>query len=140
MGYEHTAYLMYLAKVPMFGSCSPHVLERVGELSEPVSVDGGTDVIRQGEPGDSFFVLVEGDAAVVRDEDVVATLGPGDYFGELALFDDAPRNATVTAANACVLAKLTRDQFKVALDEVGGLREAVLHGMAHRLHELDAQV
>jgi CRP-like cAMP-binding protein len=140
MGYEHTAYLMYLAKVPMFASCSQHVIERVGELSEPVSIDGGTDVIRQGEPGDSFFVLVEGDAAVVRDDDVVATLGPGDYFGELALFDDAPRNATVTAANACVLAKLSRDHFRTALDEVSGLRDALLHGMAHRLHELDARV
>ena len=61
----------------------------------------------------------------------------GDYFGELALFDPAPRDATVTADGAVTTVALSRDTFRRALDEITPVRDAVLQGMARRLHELD---
>ena len=67
----------------------------------------------------------------------VAQLGPGGFFGELALFDDAPRNASVAATEPTALAVLPRSQFRAALDDIPTLRDALLTGMARRLHELD---
>ena len=71
----------------------------------------------------------------------VAELEPGDYFGELSLFDPAPRNATRhrrPTSLSCV--KMTRVAFTQALDEIPAVRDALLHGMAHRIHELDQRV
>ena len=69
----------------------------------------------------------------------VARLGPGGFFGELALFDEAPRNASVTAETAVAFAVFTRDNFRLALDEIPPLRDSLIRGMARRLHELDAK-
>ena len=70
----------------------------------------------------------------------VAELGPGDYFGELSLFDPAPRNTTITAVGSMSLVSLSRDAFLRALDEMPQIRDTLLHGMAHRIHELDARL
>ena len=64
-------------------------------------------------------------------------LGPGDYFGELSLFDPAPRDATITAVGPLSLVALSRVAFMQALDEIPTFRDSLLHGMARRLHELD---
>ena len=69
----------------------------------------------------------------------MTTLGAGDFFGELALFDRAPRNATVTAESEVSLVTLTSDALHQALDEMPGIRDAIIQGMARRLHELDAR-
>jgi CRP-like cAMP-binding protein len=67
-------------------------------------------------------------------------LGPGDYFGELSLFDPALRDATITAVGPLSLVALSRVAFMQALDENPTFRDSLLHGMAHRLHELDKRV
>ena len=64
-------------------------------------------------------------------------LGPGEYFGELSLFDPAPRDATVTAIGRLSLVAMSRVAFMKALDEIPTFRDSLLHGMARRLHELD---
>jgi CRP-like cAMP-binding protein len=137
-GYDRSLYQTYLSQVPMFKKCSPEQLDRVAELGDAVTVGEGEDVVREGEGGDAFYVLTGGKAKVTRGGREVASLGAGDYFGELALFDPAPRNATITAVSRISLITLSRDAFSAALGEISGLRDAVLHGMAHRLHELDA--
>ncbi len=67
--------------------------------------------IEEGEPGSRFYVLVEGRAVVSRDGDIIAERGPGDYFGEVALLLDQPRNATVTAVSDLRVFVLERDEF-----------------------------
>jgi CRP-like cAMP-binding protein len=69
----------------------------------------------------------------------VAQLGPGSFFGELALFDDAPRNASVAAAGPAALAVFSRARFRTALDDIPALRDSLLRGMARRLHDLDSK-
>ena len=136
-GYDRSLYQTYLSQVPMFAKCAPEQLDRVAELGDAVTFGEGDTVVREGEGGDTFYVMTGGKARVTRGEREVASLGAGDYFGELALFDPAPRNATVTAVSRISLIALSRDAFGTALGEISGLRDAVLHGMAHRLHELD---
>ena len=112
-GYDRSLYQTYLSQVPMFSSCTNEQLDRIAELGTAITVTDGHPIVREGETGD-------------------------DFFGELALFDPAPRNATITAASQVSLVSLHRDHFKGALDAAPGLRDALLHGMAHRLHELDS--
>jgi len=107
-------------------------------LASPRGFAAGTAVVREGETGDEFFVLM-GTATVSRQGRDVASLEPGDYFGELALFDPAPRNATVAADVPVTVAVLERRRFQTALDAVPAMRDALLRGMARRLHEVDAR-
>ena len=96
-------------------------------------------MIREGDAGHDFFVILRGDAQVTRGGADVATLGVGDFFGELALFDPAPRNATVTAGTTLTVAVLTQPGFHAVLAE-RAVRDHIFLGMARRLHQLDSQV
>jgi CRP-like cAMP-binding protein len=138
-GYDRSAYVVYLARVPMFSTCTDQQLERLASNSSERGVGDGEAVILEGEPGDAFFVIADGAAEVTRGGRTLARLGPGDYFGELALLDPAPRDATVTASAPSNLLVLSRETFTSALEELPALRDAVLSGMARRIHELDAR-
>jgi CRP/FNR family cyclic AMP-dependent transcriptional regulator len=138
-GYETSIYQGILARVPMFAACAPEQLDEIAQLGEADSHLDGDVIIREGDDADCFYVISSGSAAVSRRGERVATLGAGDYFGELALFDPAPRSATVTADGATTVIALHRDQFQAVLEDVPAIRDALLRGMAHRLHELDAR-
>ena len=139
-GYDRALYQMYLSKVPMFSSCTPEQLDLVAQLGDAVLVDDGRGVVEEGDTGDAFYVITSGHATVRRGGKEHAKLAPGDYFGELSLFDPAPRNATVTAAGTLNCVKLSRTAFTQALDQVPAIRDALLHGMARRIHLLDQGV
>jgi CRP-like cAMP-binding protein len=139
MGYDDAIFQMYLGEVPMFQACSEEEVSAVAYLASPGTYEAGAAVVREGDAGDEFFVLMMGTATVSRQGRDVASLEPGDYFGELALFDPAPRDATVTADVPVTVAVLERARFQAALDAVPALRDALLRGMARRLHELDAR-
>jgi CRP-like cAMP-binding protein len=136
-GYDTALYQMYLRSVPMFGSCTREQLDMLAGLGDAVSFVDAADVIREGDFSDGLYVIASGHARVRRGDRVVADLAPGDYFGELSLFDPAPRNATVTAVGDLTCVVLSRAAFTRALDEIPAVRDALLHGMARRIHELD---
>jgi CRP-like cAMP-binding protein len=138
-GYDRSAYVVYLSRVPMFSRCSSAQLEELASNSTERSVDAGAKIISEGDAGEEFYVIADGAAEVIRGGNAVAKLGPGDYFGELALLDPAPRDATVTATAPSNLLVLSRDVFTQALDELPALRTAVLTGMARRIHDFDAR-
>ena len=98
----------------------------------------GENVIEEGTKGRDFFVILDGKARITRGGQEVAMIERGDFFGELALFDPAPRNATVTAVGKLRLAVLTQPQFHEVLKEET-IRDHVLASMARRLHELDSR-
>ena len=139
-GYDRALYQMYLSKIPMFSTCTADQLDVIAQLGDAVTTVDGRDVVQEGDTGDGFYVITSGRAAVRRGGKDVAQLAPGDYFGELSLFDPAPRNATVTAAGTLSCVMLSRAAFTQALDKVPALRDALLHGMARRIHELDQRV
>jgi len=136
-GYDESLYRMYLAQVPMFERCTTAQLDLVGRLGEADSFEPGDDIVVEGDAGDGFFVMTNGRARVHRGGVDVAELGAGDYFGELSLFDPAPRSATVTAADTTTCIRLSPETFRRALDEIPAVRDALLHGMARRIHDLD---
>jgi len=126
-----------LAKIPLFQSLSAKQLAAVDGLVTTLDVAPGRELIRQGEPGREFIVVVEGEAEVRRDGAVIATRGPGTFFGETALLLDRPRNASVVAKTEMTIEVIDRQDFRRLLDEYPDLHAPLLEATAQRLAELD---
>ena len=133
------AFLDHLAEVSLFSACSKKDLNLVARRAEEVRVPAGKVLVREGETGHEFFVIVEGTARVSRQGKRIATLSAGQAFGELALLDKHPRNATVTAETDMDLVVLGQREFAGIIDEVPGFARKLLAGMATRLREADAR-
>jgi CRP-like cAMP-binding protein len=139
MGHKNE-YLDHLAEVPLFRACSRKDLQTIARHGEDMHILAGKTLIKEGSVGaQEFFVIVDGKAAVSRGGKRIVTLGPGDYFGELALLDRAPRNATVTAESDLEVVVLTQRDFSTVLNDVPGIAHKILAGMAHRLREADVK-
>jgi len=125
--------------LPLFARCTDAELAEIDSLADEVRVEAGRDLVRQGQLGREFMVIVEGTATVRRDGAAVAELGPGDHVGELALLDDRPRNATVTATTDVVVQVLDRRAFQTLLEDSPHLTLNLLHALAVRLGDLDEE-
>lgn len=119
--------LAVLRRTRIFSVLPGPALERVARNAVPVHVDTGTTVIREGDPGDRYYAVAAGSVEVSRAGAHVATLGPGDEFGEIALLRDVPRTATVVASTEARLLALNRDEFLSALT---GEAQAAAHDTA----------
>jgi MFS family permease len=109
------AELSLLRSIPIFAPLPGTPLEHLASRLVPLRVDPETVIVRQGDSGDRFYVVVEGEVEVAVDGTVVSELGPGGYFGEIALIRDVPRTATATARTPVVLYALERDDFLAAV-------------------------
>src|ERR1035437_1297835 len=128
-----------LARVPLFSACAKKELQLIARRAEHVDVPAGKVLVREGAAGAEFFVILDGTAEVSRHGRRVATLDPGAFFGDLALLDRAPRNATVTAKTPMQLMVLGQREFAAMIDDVPELAQKLLTGLAHRLREYDAK-
>jgi len=127
-----------LATVPLFSACSKKELAMVAKSAERVSLAPGKVVVNEGAAGTEFFVILDGQARVERHGRQVASLGPGAFFGDLALLDRAPRNASVIADSELEVAKIGQRAFDALLDHPG-FSKKLLAGLARRLREQDAR-
>jgi MFS family permease len=118
-------HLALLHSVPIFAPLPAPDLERVAQHAFALSAAPGEVLIRQGDEGDRFYVIRSGTVAVARSGDVVARLGPGECFGEIALLRDVPRTATVTADTELQLLVLERRRFLEAVLPHGASLQAV---------------
>jgi MFS family permease len=121
----------------LFASLSLPTLEGLAARFVPVSVAQGEVVIREGDPGDRFYVIEEGEVAVSLNGRPVATLGPGEYFGEIALLHHEPRDATVTAVTPTSLLTLNRVEFLEAVTRHPHSREVAEATVRERLANED---
>ncbi len=105
-----------LGEVALLAQCSEKELRQIARLGTQVDVRDGKVLTQQGRPGREFFVIRDGKARCLIDDTQVAELGPGDYFGEMALLDDGPRHATVVADGPMDVWVFERREFSSLLD------------------------
>lgn len=132
-------HLDRLQEVPIFRGLNRKQIEIIGKQADTINVDAGKVVIKEGEHGEEFFVVVSGKLSITAGEKEVAVIGDGDFFGELALFDPAPRDATVTALAPTELLVIDSRRFAPLLEDVPLLARKVAAHLARRLREADRQ-
>ena len=129
--------LHLLRGISIFSGLDKRRLERLGMLADEVDVESGKPLMQQGEIGSDMMVIVSGQVSVERDGQRLNTLGPGDFFGEIALFDGGPRTATVTTEEPTRLLVVTHRDFHALMDEFPEVAAQVLAALAHRIRRLE---
>ncbi|MEX2405807.1 MAG: cyclic nucleotide-binding domain-containing protein [Actinomycetota bacterium] len=122
-----------LAQVPIFSECTKRELTIIGRAAKEVSHREGTVIAREGERGVGLFLILEGQCKVSIGGKTKAKLGPGDFFGEVALLDGGPRTATVTALTPVRLVGITGWVFRGLLMEHPTIALKTLEAVAGRL-------
>jgi CRP-like cAMP-binding protein len=126
-------YLKHLGSIPLFASCSKRQLEEIGRVADEVVVEPGTVLVKQGDVGLQLFIIVDGTATATRDGAPIASLGSGDFVGEMAVLERGRRNATVTADTQVTVLVLTAAGLSQLLDDVPGLAKSLLYAVAARV-------
>jgi CRP/FNR family transcriptional regulator, cyclic AMP receptor protein len=101
-----------LRSIPLFESLPRDALRVIAQHADEVDVPEGTELVRQGEFAYEFFVIEDGRAEVARDGDMIATLGPGDFLGEMGIVEKAARNATVITTSPAKVIVMTEQAFR----------------------------
>lgn len=109
-------HLEALRSVPLFSSLSKHQLMRILRASRAIEFQPNVEIIREGEAGKGLYTITDGSAKVLVDGTQLATLGPGSYFGEIAVIDGGPRTATIVAATRVSTLELAPSAFLPILD------------------------
>jgi CRP-like cAMP-binding protein len=133
-------WLGTLSEVPLFEGLPKRHLRRVAKLARIRRFAPGAALVRAGDSGRSFFVLLDGNAKVVRSGGRPRRLGMGDYFGEMALLDDAPRSADVVADGEVLALTIDRSGFTKLLRAEPALAQVLLRTLAARLRAAEASV
>ena len=122
-----------IKRAPLFWNCTRRELQQIAQLADEIDLREGKEMTRQGERGREFFVLLEGDADVIKDGRTINTLGSGDFFGEIALVSDTPRTATVKATSPVRALVITDRAFRRLLKDQPEIQGKVLAAVAARL-------
>lgn len=126
-------YLDHLRNVPMFSGCTKKQLDHVAALVTELKMPPGAEVMAEGSIAHEFIIIESGTAIVKKSGKKLATLGPGDVVGELALILRRPRNATVVAGDDLTILVVDSRSFDRLIDEVPGLARRLLTTVAERL-------
>ena len=126
-----------LKRVPLFAGLSDRELKRVAKSLQEREFAEGTEITTQDQSGVGFFVIDEGSADVKVGGQVVRSLGPGEYFGEIALIDNGPRSATVIATSALRCRGLTAWAFRPLVQHHPEMAWPILEALVARLREAE---
>lgn len=129
-----------LKTVHLFSSLSRRELDEVAKRTDEVIVPAGTDLARQGAPGNQLFIVLQGAVAVRRNNRRVATLGRGEFVGEMSLLDGGPRSATLHTTDETTLLVMSRQDFSKALELMPSMGRKILAGLSQRLREADRRL
>ena len=134
-----------LRSVPLFASLAEEPLRMLTTVVTRRSVSRGTIIMAAGDPTDSLYIVLSGRLKVMMSdaegkEVILTIIGPGEFFGEMGLIDDAPRSASVVAIEPCELLAINRRDFKKCLAENFEMAMAVMRGLVRRLREADRKI
>ena len=133
-----------LRRIPLFARMEPARLKLLAFTSQRLSFEAGQALFHQGEPGDSAYILIEGEAEVSIDSAggpiVVATLGRHAIVGEIAILCDVPRTATVTAKTPLLTLRIDKETFFRLVNEFPQMAVEIMRELAHRLEKTNQQL
>jgi CRP/FNR family transcriptional regulator, cyclic AMP receptor protein len=126
-----------LQKVPIFAGCSRRQLREIARIADVVEAPAGAALTRVGDPGNHFFLIVDGAAIVEVSPRKRRKLAPGEFFGEMSLLDGGPRSATVVAETPVRLLVIGRESFSVLMREAPDLTRSILITLSRRLRQAE---
>jgi CRP-like cAMP-binding protein len=126
-----------LARVPLFAGLPKRHLRSVAGISKEEGFDEKATIATEGRPGDDFYVIISGQGRVVRRGRTVASLMPGDFFGEIALLDGGPRTASIVAETPMRVMTLNRKPFHAVLEREPSIVLKMLEELAGRLRNVE---
>ena len=136
----HTdAKLELLRRTPLLSDLGRKDIEAVGRLVDEIDVPAGRVLMREGDTGNEFFVLVNGTVGIERGGRRIRSIEPGDYFGEIALLSEGPRTATATSESPATLLVLGHREFHSLMDQFPSIRTCVLEALAKRILSLEPE-
>jgi CRP/FNR family transcriptional regulator, cyclic AMP receptor protein len=136
-----------LSAIPLFSNLSPTQVASIGAHASLMAYEKGAVILRQGDIADSFFVIVAGQVKVYMEDEndstrevILKTLGPGEFFGEIPMFDQEPRSANVAALERCHLQVLSYRAFQKAIEQSPDIAASVMGTLAKRLRHADRRI
>lgn len=133
MALGRNAKMDMLKRVPLFAGCSRAELRELALVADELDLKDGRILVREGQPGREFFILVEGTVRVSRKGRKLNDLGPGDWFGEIALLTNTPRTASVTASSPIRVLVVTDRSFRRVVESMPTIALKVLATLGERL-------
>jgi len=130
----------FLARVPIFSACTPEEIAAIAEVAQESFYDTGQIVVTQGTPGQAFYLVMEGRVEYLRDGSVLGAFGPGEFFGEMSLLDEAPRSATVRAVEQTSCLMLSSWDFKALLLKKPQIAVKLLEVLSRRIRVSNERV
>jgi len=127
-----------LAGIRLFSACSREELAKLAQLFDEVERPAGSVLVREGDPGSEFYVIVDGTATATIGDNYVATLSSGDFFGEMSLLDRSPRAATVTADFDLELLVADARSFATLVEGAPSVGMRMMRMMSERLRTVEA--
>jgi CRP-like cAMP-binding protein len=130
----------FLARVPIFASCTHEEITAISEVAQESGFQPGQIIVTQGTPGQAFYLILSGRVEILRDGQSLGAFGPGDFFGEMSLLDQAPRSATIRALEHTNCLMLSSWDFKALLEKYPSIAVKLLEVLSRRLRVADERI
>lgn len=127
--------ILFLKGVSLFMNIPSERLSSIATITKEVEFSKYDRIITEGDEGDSLFIIVEGRVKIIKGKDVIAELGPRDFFGEMAILDSEPRSASVVADSEIVCLRISREDFTEILIDEHEIMLAIIKSLLHRLRQ-----
>jgi CRP-like cAMP-binding protein len=139
MSLTTTEKAAWLAGVPLFAGISAESMSALAEATGEQDFAPGQFIVRQGQVGTGLYVMVSGTVKVVRGSDEIASLGPGEFFGEMSVIDQQPRSASIQAAEQTVVLALASWDLLALLEKDSALSLNLIRGLVARVRAVGDQ-
>lgn len=130
----------FMARVPLFSNLPAESIAAIEAVAQEHSFMPGQIVVTQGTPGQAFYLILAGRVEILRDQSSLGTFGPGDFFGEMSLLDQAPRSATIRAVEPTTCLMLSSWDFKALLENKPSIAVKLLEVLSRRLRVADERL
>jgi len=134
------AHEEFLARVPIFANCTTEEVKVISSVAQEGYFEPSQIIVTQGTPGQAFYLILSGRVEILRDGVSLGAFGPGDFFGEMSLLDQAPRSATIRALDHTSCLMLSSWDFKALLERHPSIAIKLLEVLSRRLRVADERI